>query len=84
MLLTEQVVTNWPVATNSADGKTLRFVTESIENIPDGWRERETYKVVNQDEFTEVFELGPTAEGLSDLFREPVEAREVTTCLPRR
>ncbi len=57
MLLTEQVVTNWPVATNSADGKTLRFVTESIENIPDSWRERETYKVVNQDEFTEVFEL---------------------------
>jgi len=59
MLLTEQVVTNWPVATNSADGKTLRFVTETIENIPDGWRERETYKVVNQDEFTEVFELAP-------------------------
>ncbi len=43
----------------SADGKTLRFETERIENIPDGWRGRETYKIVNQDEYTEVFELAP-------------------------
>jgi len=31
----------------TADGKTLRFVTERIENIPDGWRGRETYKILN-------------------------------------
>lgn len=43
----------------SPDGKTLRFVTERIENIPDVWRGRETYKVVNQDEYSEVFELAP-------------------------
>ena len=41
----------------TADGKTLRFVTERIENIPDGWRGRETYKILNQDEYAEVFEL---------------------------
>jgi len=39
------------------DGETLVFVTESIENIPRGWRARETYKILNNDEFTEVFEL---------------------------
>ena len=43
----------------SPDGKTLRFITERIENIPDGWRGRETYKIVNQDEYTEVFEMAP-------------------------
>ena len=43
----------------SPDGKRMRFVTERIENIPDGWRGRETYKIVNQDEYTEVFELAP-------------------------
>jgi hypothetical protein len=43
----------------SADGKTLIFATDRIENIPDGWRARETYKIVNQDEYTEVFELAP-------------------------
>ena len=41
----------------AADGKTLVFVSETIENIPDGWRARETYKIVNQDEYAEVFEL---------------------------
>ena len=40
----------------SADG-TLVLVTESIENIPAGWRARETYRFVGPDEFEEVFEL---------------------------
>ena len=43
----------------SADGKTLIFVTDRIENIPDGWRARETYKIVSPDEYAEVFELAP-------------------------
>ena len=40
----------------SAD-RTLVFVTESIENIPAGWRARETYRLISADEFEEVFEL---------------------------
>jgi hypothetical protein len=44
----------------AADGKTLVFVTESIENIAPGWRAKETYKVLNDDELVEIFELaGP-------------------------
>ena len=39
------------------DGKTIVFTSESIENIPTGWRARESYLVVNPDEFTETFEL---------------------------
>lgn len=39
------------------DGKTFIFVTERIENIPLGWRAKETYSVINPDEFTETFEL---------------------------
>lgn len=46
------------VATSiSADGKTSVLTSESIENIPAGWRARETYKIINPDEFTETFEL---------------------------
>ena len=41
----------------SPDGKTIVFTTESIENIPAGWRARETYQVLSPDEFTETFEL---------------------------
>ncbi len=33
------------------------FESESIENISPGWRARETYKKVSQDEFIERFEL---------------------------
>jgi hypothetical protein len=39
------------------DGKTIVFTSESIENIPAGWRARESYQVVNPDEFIETFEL---------------------------
>ena len=35
----------------------LVFETERIENIPDGWRARESYTVISKDEFEEVFEL---------------------------
>jgi hypothetical protein len=40
----------------SVDGP-LVFVTESIENIPAGWRARETYRWLGADEFEEIFEL---------------------------
>ena len=35
----------------------LVFTTESIENIPAGWRARETYVVHGPDDFEEIFEL---------------------------
>jgi hypothetical protein len=43
----------------NADSAALRlvFTTESIENIPAGFRARETYIVHGPDEFEEVFEL---------------------------
>jgi hypothetical protein len=39
------------------DSQTIAFVTESIENIPMGWRAKETYTILNPNEFTELFEL---------------------------
>jgi hypothetical protein len=39
------------------DEKTMVFVSEGIENIPAGWRARETYRILNDNEFTERFEL---------------------------
>jgi hypothetical protein len=41
-----------------AEGKkTLIFISESIENIPSGWQARETFKIMNDDEFIEIFEI---------------------------
>jgi len=38
------------------------FTTESIENIPSGWRARETYLVHGPDEFEEIFELAESGK----------------------
>jgi len=45
------------VMNSSDDGKTIVFTSESIENIPAGYRARETYKIVGADEFIEIFEI---------------------------
>ncbi len=43
----------------TAEDKSFVLETERIENLPDGWRARETYRMVSRDEFIEVFELAP-------------------------
>ena len=53
----EGFVNQYVQTTASPDGKSFVFVTEQIENIPAGWRARETYRIVGPDEFVEVFEL---------------------------
>jgi len=56
----EGFVNQYVLDSLSADGKTLVFITEDIENIPAGWRAKVRYKILNEDEFVEVFELaGP-------------------------
>ena len=41
----------------TADLKTIVFVSEAIENVPAGYRARETYAILSRDEFTERFEI---------------------------
>ncbi len=53
----EGFVNHYVMSSSSADGKTIVFTSESIENIPSGFRARETYKMLGRDEFTEVFEI---------------------------
>jgi hypothetical protein len=38
-------------------GSPIVFDSETLENIPPGWKARETYEVVSPDEFVETFEL---------------------------
>jgi THAP4-like, heme-binding beta-barrel domain len=53
----EGFINQYVLESTSGDGKTIVFISESIENIPAGWRAKETYKVTNGGEFSEVFEL---------------------------
>ena len=60
----EGFVNQFIMSSSSSDGKTFTFTSESIENIPAGWRARETYKLISADEFVEVFELAEPGKDL--------------------
>lgn len=47
------------------EGETLVFTTVEIENIPAGWRARETYKQRSPDSFEEKFELAEPGKGFA-------------------
>ena len=53
----EGFVTQYRSETIAPDGKTMVFIAEALENLPAGYRAKETYKILNNDEFIEVFEL---------------------------
>jgi hypothetical protein len=48
---------NQYVALPEAKAGTVVFETEALENLPSGWKARETYEVISPDEFVETFEL---------------------------
>jgi hypothetical protein len=60
----EGFVNQYVNTSTSADGKTIVFTSENIENIPAGFRARETYKIMGPDEFTEVFEIAEPGKDL--------------------
>lgn len=53
----EGFVNQYKIESIAPDGKTIVFISESIENIPPGFRAKETYHMISNNEFTETFEL---------------------------
>ncbi len=53
----EGFVNEYTLDSASADGKLLELATVRIENIPAGWRARESYRIISPDEFVETFSL---------------------------
>lgn len=45
----EGFVNEFTLDSISADNKKLVFITYAIENIPKGWRAKETYRFINED-----------------------------------
>jgi hypothetical protein len=52
-------------ATGPDVAREVVFNSESLENIPSGWRARETYTKIAGDTFVEVFELAQTGKEFS-------------------
>jgi hypothetical protein len=53
----EGFVNQYVLDSLATDGKYITFITEGIENIAPGWRAKETYKILNDNEFIETFAL---------------------------
>jgi len=53
----EGFVNQYKLDSIADDSKKIVFVSEAIENIPQGYRARETYTIIDQNEFIEVFEI---------------------------
>ncbi len=49
----------------TAGADSIVFTSESIENIPPGFRARETYRILGPDEFVERFELAEPDSGFA-------------------
>jgi len=55
----EGLVVQYVLDSLSADSTTIVFVSESIENAPPGWRAKEQFEIIGDDEFIELFKLAP-------------------------
>ena len=53
----EGFVNQFRIDSISPDKKTIVFISESIENIPPGYRAKETYRIVSDNEIEEIFEI---------------------------
>jgi hypothetical protein len=60
----EGFVNQYAMEASAADGRIV-FVSEALENVPAGWKARETYEVVSPDEFVETFELSADGKPFS-------------------
>lgn len=58
----EGFVNQFAMDSISQDGMRITFTSESIENIPAGWKARETYDILSEDWFRETFELAPSGK----------------------
>jgi hypothetical protein len=53
----EGFVNQFKTESISKDGRTIVLVSTAIENIAPGWRARETYRILSDNEFVETFAL---------------------------
>ena len=72
----EGYVNEYKLESISPDGKTFVFTSFEIENIPPGWRARETYQIVNDDEYIEIFELAAPGKTFSVYSKATMKRRK--------
>lgn len=72
----EGYVNEYRLESVSPDGKKFTFVSYEIENIPNGWRAREIYEILGNDEFVETFELAAPGKDFSVYTKSTMRRRK--------
>ena len=63
-------ITNTFLLDSLSDAKgILEFESESIENFKEGWKAKEVYKIINEDEFIEIFYLASPGKEYAEYIR---------------
>jgi len=65
----EDITNTFSLDTIKASQGILEFESESIENFKDGWKAKEVYKIISENEFTEIFYLAPPGKQYSEYIR---------------
>jgi hypothetical protein len=73
----ESFVTQYVADPKPGDSATVVFVSEALENIGQGWRAKETYQKISNDEFLEVFELAPPGKDFEVYTRNHFRRRTI-------
>jgi hypothetical protein len=58
----EGFVNQYVLSSTSRSDGALVFESEALENVPLGWKARETYEIVSPEEFIETFEIASGSE----------------------
>lgn len=56
----EGFVNQFVMMASGPEAKGLVFESEALENVPKGWKARESYEILSADEFIETFEIAST------------------------
>ena len=65
----EDIINTYTLDSSKAADGIYEFESEAIENFGVGWKAKEVYKILNEDEFIEVFYLAPPDKEYSEYVR---------------
>jgi hypothetical protein len=71
----EGFVNQYVMTPGGSQGRIV-FESEALENVPSGWKARETYDIVSSDEFVETFEIA-TGAGAYEVYSKARFKRDV-------
>jgi len=72
----EDITNTFIMDSTDTTGGAFVFVSEAIENFKPGWGAKEAYKIINNNEFVEIFYLAPPGKDYTEYIRTTFKRAE--------